>query len=129
MKHNANRLLFIIIFLILVIFSFSSCTMNTEVATSQQIRIVEHNLSIHKFGGDVLQSLATVEGKAENISKNMINRVSITVFFYDKNNNLLQTASTMKESWPSGEIWSFTVKFNSPDAWKTTRYTISTSMD
>lgn len=130
MKYNINRHLSIVITLsLLAIFCLSACTRNSEVTTSPQIRIVEHNLSIHKFGGDVLQNLATVEGKAENTSKNMINHISIIVSFYDKNNSLLQTASTIKEGWTPGEIWNFTVKITSQDAWKTTRYTISTSTD
>lgn len=92
-----------------------------------QIQIIDHNLSIHKFGGDVLQSIATIDGRANNISNFTISSASIVVNFYDKDGNLLHTASTIKQNLAAGEIWQFNISFTSPDAWKSVRYDISVS--
>ena len=130
MEHNIKKLLLIIITISMpAVFSLNTCAAEPEISSTPQIRIIEDNLSTHKFGGDVLQSLATVAGKAENTTNNVINQASITISFYDKNKTLLYTASTTKQNWSPGEIWYFTVKFNSPDAWKTTSYSISTSTE
>ncbi len=130
MKFTLKKVQIAIVILIISgISSIVSCTSKPEAGNLQQISIVEHNLSIHKFGGDVLQSLASVDGKAKNISHNIIKQASISISFFDSNGNLLQTASTIKQNWQPQEIWDFTIKFSSPDAWKTTRYTISSSIE
>jgi predicted small secreted protein len=98
-----------------------------EKKAGNEIQIIDHNLSIHKFGGDVLQSIAAVDGNAKNISNLTLNSAYINVNFYDKDGNLLQTASTSKQNWATGEIWHFNIQFTSPDAWKTVRYDISAS--
>jgi len=98
-----------------------------EKKAGTEIQIIDHNLSMHKFGGDVLQSKATVEGKAKNVSNLRLSSAYISVNFYDKDGNLLQTASTSKQNWETGEIWQFNIQFISPDAWKTVRYDISAS--
>jgi hypothetical protein len=92
-----------------------------------EIQIIEHKLSIHEFGGDVLQSIAAIDGKAKNTSNLTLSSASIIVNFYDKDSNLLHTASTMKQNLATGEIWHFNIKFTDPDAWKTVHYDISTS--
>jgi len=94
-----------------------------------EIQIIEHTLSIHEFRGDVLQSIASVDGKAKNTSILTLSSASIIVNFYDKDNNFLQTASTMKQNLVPGEIWHFNIKFTGPDAWKTVHYDISTSVN
>lgn len=94
-----------------------------------EIQIIEHTLSTHEFGGDVLQSIAAVDGKAKNTSNLTLSSASIIVNFYDKDNNLLQTASTMKQNLVPDEIWHFSIKFTGPDAWKTVHYDISISVN
>ena len=99
----------------------------TDRKAGTEIQIIDHNLSIHEFGGDVLQSIAAVDGKAKNITNLTLSSVSVKINFYDKNGNLLNTASTIEQNWEAGEIRHFNIKFTSPDAWKTMRYDISTS--
>jgi len=119
----------IAIVLVMAFVSCSAASPDKNVNTEQQVQIIEHNLSIHEFGGGVLQSIATVDGKAKNISNLKISSSSISINFYDKDGNLLHTASTIKQNWGKDEIWHFIVQFNSPDAWKTVRYDISAKIN
>ena len=100
-----------------------ACT-EKQGTTEPQLQLIEHNLSFHNFG-DVLKSIVAVDGKAQNVSSATINTASINVRFYDKDGNLLHTASATKNELGAGEIWYFNVRFISPDAWKTIRYDIS----
>ena len=121
------KVLAIVLVMALILCSVA-CTEKKE-DTPPQIQIIDHDLTIHEFGGDVLKSIAAVEGRAKNTSNLMLNSVYISVNFYDKDGNLLQTASSSKQNWEAGEIWNFNVQFTSPDAWKTVRYDISVSTE
>ncbi len=132
LKHNYQKMTRVIlaikvIAITLVLVSAICMAACAEKNAGNEIQIIDHNLSIHKFGGDVLQSTATVDGKAKNIGNSTISSASISVNFYDKDGNLLQTASAIKQNWETGEIWHFNVQFTSPDAWKTVRYDVSVS--
>jgi len=130
MKFTIKRDLIVLMILVISsIFNPVACTSNPEAENQPKVSFIEHNLSIHKFGGNVLQSLASVDGKAKNTTGNIIKQASISISFFDSNGNLLQTASTIKQNWQPQEIWDFSVKFSSPDAWKTTRYSISSSIE
>jgi hypothetical protein len=52
----------------------------------------------------------------------------IAVNFYDKNKNLLATASAVKQNLQPGETWDFSVQTVGPDAWKIISYDIAASM-
>jgi hypothetical protein len=114
----------ILILIAIAVISLLSCA-EKKVEKETEIQIIDHNLSMHNFTGDVLKSIATVNGRAKNISNTTIGTASITVNFYDKDGNRLNTTSTEKQNLGSGELWIFNVQFNSSDAWKTVRYDIA----
>ena len=113
-------------FLIILAAVLCACEQKPVVEDNPQLQILEQNLSFHNFG-DVLKSMVSVNGKAKNISNTTINAAYITVRYYDKDNNLLHTASASKNGLTAGEIWYFNVQYTSPDAWKTVRYDVSTN--
>ena len=98
-----------------------------EADNESQIQILDHNLNMHKFGGDVLQSVASADGRVKNTSDSTAGSVSIAVKFYDKDGNLLYTGTNTKQNLEANGIWIFNVQFIGPDAWKTVRYDISIS--
>lgn len=116
---------FIAVFLAIAFSTFFVACAEKQANNEPQIQIIEHNLSMHKFGGDVLQSQASVTGKAKNIGNSTISSASISANFFDKDGNLLHTSSAKTQNLKAGEIWLFDVRFNSPDAWKTIRYDIA----
>jgi hypothetical protein len=121
--RSALRITILILTAIAAI-SLLSCA-EKEVEKEPEIQIIDHNLSMHSFTGDVLKSIATVSGRAKNNSNAIIGTASITVNFYDKDSNRLNTSSTEKQNLDSGELWVFNIQFNSPDAWKAVRYDIT----
>lgn len=100
----------------------------TEAETrSPEIRILSHGMTVHEFAGAGPQSSAVVVGRAQSISTMDIRVAVVTVNFYDKNKQLMATASAVKENLRPGEVWDFTVKTIGPDAWKIVSYDISAS--
>ena len=65
--------------LTLPIFSVACTETKTE-----ELQILSHNMTVHKFSGDVLQSTAVITGKAKNISNYPLESALITINFYDK---------------------------------------------
>ena len=120
---NVHKLL--ILLMVIFLTTFASCDNKINVPPPEQLQITEHRLSVHKFGGDVLQSTAAIDGNAKNSGNVTLSSVTISVTFYDKDNNILQKASTSKQNMAVGEIWHFEVRFTSPDAWKSVRYDIN----
>jgi hypothetical protein len=112
------------VFAVLSIFSLVGCSQNKTEATPG-IHIIDHNLNIHSFTGDVLKSIAAVDGRIKNSSNDPINSASIIVKYFDKDGNLLYTGSTIQQNIQPEEIRIFNVQFSNPDAWKTVRYDIS----
>ena len=110
--------------LILTLPIFSVACTETK---SEELQILSHNITVHKFSGDVLQSTAVVTGKAKNISNSPLESALITVNFYDKSDNLIATSSTTKHNLGTGEVWNFGVETKGPDAWKIANYDISGS--
>jgi hypothetical protein len=115
--------LLILILLIVPSVILGACAQKT-VDNTPQIQILEHTMNFLNFG-DVLKSIVSVDGKATNGGSTTIGTALIAVNFYDKDNNLLYTASAIKNNLTAGEIWFFNVRFIGPDAWKTVRYEIS----
>jgi len=84
-------------------------------------------MTVHEFTGGVPQSTAVVIGRAQNVSNVTINLATIAVNFYDKNKNLIATASAVKQNLQPNEVWDFNVKTVGLDAWKSISYDISAS--
>ena len=92
--------------------------------SGEKLRILSHSMTTHQFAGSMLESTAVVKGRAQNISNSTINFASITVRFYDKNGNLIDTSSAIRQNLGPGEIWDFAVQTAGPDAWKSVDYDI-----
>jgi len=84
-------------------------------------------MTVREFSGSGPQSAAVVSGRAQNVSHSAINYATITVNFYDKNEELIATGSTAKQNLQSGEVWYFAVQTVGPDAWKIITYDIASS--
>jgi hypothetical protein len=125
MKNMSSLLKPITLALIVILLVLTSaCAQKTADTPATQLQIIEHTMSFYNFG-DVLRSVVAVDGKAKNVSNTTINTAIITVNFFDKDNNRLNTATAVKSNVAAGELWYFNVRFISPDAWKTVRYDIS----
>ena len=94
---------------------------------SGELKILSHSMTVHEFTGGAPQSTAVVRGRAQNVSNITISSAMIAVNFYDKNKNLLTTASAVKQNLQPGEVWDFNVKTMGPDAWKIISYDIAAS--
>jgi len=92
-----------------------------------ELKILSHSMTVHEFTGGAPQSTAVVRGRAQNVSDATISSAMIAVNFYDKNKNLLATASAVKQNLQPGEVWDFNVKTVGPDAWKIISYDIVAS--
>ena len=115
-----------VLFGVLSIISLVACAQNkTEVASGLQI--IDHKLTVHSFTGDVLKSIAAIDGRIKNTAEVPLASVSITISFFDKDGNLLNTSKTNQQNLQSEEVRIFNVQFSGPDAWKTVRYEISAS--
>jgi hypothetical protein len=95
---------------------------------SGELKILSHSMTVHEFTGGAPQSTAVVLGRAQNVGNATIGSAMIAVNFYDKNKNLLATASAVKQNMQPGEVWDFDVKTVGPDAWKIVSYDIAASM-
>jgi hypothetical protein len=95
---------------------------------SGELKILSHSMTVHEFTGGAPQSTAVVLGRAQNVGNATIGSAMIAVNFYDKNKNLLATASAVKQNMQPGEVWDFNVKTVGPDAWKIVSYDIAASM-
>jgi hypothetical protein len=95
---------------------------------SGQLKILSQSMTVHEFSGGALQSTAVVRGRAQNVGNATIGSAMIAVNFYDKNKNLIATASAVKQNMQPGEVWDFNVKTVGPDAWKIISYDIVASM-
>ena len=84
-------------------------------------------MTVHEFTGGAPQSTAVVRGRAQNVSNVTISIAMIAVNFYDKNKNLLATASAAKQNLQPGEVWDFSVQTVGPDVWKIVSYDIAAS--
>jgi hypothetical protein len=92
-----------------------------------ELKILSHSMTVHEFTGGAPQSTAVVRGRAQNVSNVTISFAMIAVNFYDKNKNLLATASAAKQNLQPGEVWDFSVQTVGPDAWKIVSYDIAAS--
>jgi hypothetical protein len=95
---------------------------------SGQLKILSQSMTVHEFSGGGPQSTAVVRGRAQNIGNATIGSAMIAANFYDKNKNLIATASAVKQNMQPGEVWDFNVKTVGPDAWKVISYDIAASM-
>ena len=86
------------------------------------------DIRTHEFTGGMPQSTATVLGQAQNVGTATIGVAQITVEFYDAGGRLVGTASTTKDNLKPGEDWTFSAQITGPDAWKSVKYKVSTSM-
>jgi hypothetical protein len=94
---------------------------------SGQLKILSQSMTVHEFSGGAPQSVAVVRGRAQNVSNVTISIAMIAVNFYDKNKNLLATASAAKQNLQPGEVWDYSVQTVGPDAWKIISYDIAAS--
>jgi hypothetical protein len=95
---------------------------------SGELKILSQSMTVHEFTGGAPQSTAVVRGRAQNVGSATIGSAMIAVNFYDKNKNLLATASAVKQNMQPGETWDFSVQTVGPDAWKIVSYDIAASM-
>ena len=93
----------------------------------ESLQIFDDNLMVHKFGGDVLQSTASVTGKARNVGSSTINFASISVNFYDKDGKLINISTAEAQNLEVGETWNFNIQCSGPDMWKIVKYDITVS--
>ena len=113
----------------LIIVNLTGCA-ETRIAdkANSGLHILSHEITIHKFGGEVVQATATVYGKAQNSTNHTFNLASIEVNFYDADGKLLDKSSTVKENLRPGEIWNFSVQSSGPDIWKAVDYDIAVTI-
>jgi hypothetical protein len=121
----AARIVVTVLVLALIIASFG-CT-KSGIGDDSKLKILSHNMTVHEFAGGAPQSTAVVIGRAQNVSNITINFATIAVNFYDKNSNLIATASAVKQNLQPNEMWDFNVKTVGPDAWKIVSYDIAAS--
>jgi hypothetical protein len=95
--------------------------------TSYTLKVLNHTMNSNTFSASSPESSATVTGMAQNTGSSLINIAIITVKFYDKDGNLVDSSSASRHSLTVGETWIFAVQSSGPDAWKITRYEISAS--
>jgi len=92
-----------------------------------ELQILSHSMTTHRFTESMPESTAVVKGRAQNVSSFTINVATIAVDFYDKDGNLIDTASASRQGLGPGEVWDFNVKFIGPDSWKSVDYDIAAS--
>jgi hypothetical protein len=102
------------------------CAQQGELSAGQ-LKILSQSMTVHEFTGGAPQSTAVVRGRAQNVSNVTISIAMIAVNFYDKNKNLLATASAAKQNLQPGETWDFSVQTVGPDVWKIVSYDIAAS--
>jgi len=122
---RAARIVAIVLVLTLLIVSFGCAKSGTH--DGGELKILSHSMTVHEFTGGAPQSTAVVIGRAQNVGNVTINSAMIAVNFYDKNKNLLATASAAKQNLQPGEVWDFSVQTIGPDVWKIVSYDIAAS--
>ena len=122
---RAARIVAIVLVLTLLIVSFGCAKSGTH--DGGELKILSHSMTVHEFTGGAPQSTAVVIGRAQNVSNVTVNFATIAVNFYDKNKNLIATASAVKQNLQPNEVWDFNVKTVGPDAWKIVSYDIAAS--
>lgn len=108
--------------LILAVCVSISCA-RTPVQT-QQIEIINHTMTVQKFG-TAPSSVAIVSGMARNNSSQIIEKATITAIFYDDKNGIIATASATIDNLSPATIWNFNIQTTGPDAWKIVNYKLS----
>jgi hypothetical protein len=109
----------------------AGCTDQSTSGSAKDLKILNHSMTVHWFEagalrpGDEPKSSAVVVGRAQNVSAVTIGLATVAVNFYDKNKNLIATASAAKQSLRPSEFWDFSVTTVGPDAWKITSYDIA----
>jgi len=93
----------------------------------EELQVLSHSMTTHQFTGSMPESTAVIKGRVQNISNSTINFASIAVNCYDKDGNLIGTASAIRQNLGPGEVWDFNVQFAGPDAWKSVDYDIAAS--
>jgi hypothetical protein len=116
----------LVIFISLPVIFLCACT-QSRTETTSELQIIDHKLTVHSFTGDVLKSVAAIDGRVKNTSKAAISSALITVNFFEKEGGLLYTGTAIQQNFQPEEVRIFIVQFISPDAWKTVRYDISVS--
>ncbi len=110
----------------------AGCTDQSTSGSAKELKILNHSMTVHWFEAGALRpgeepnSSAVVVGRAQNISEGTISLATVAVNFYDKDKNLIATASAVRQSLQPGEFWDFGVTTVGPDAWKITSYDIAT---
>ena len=108
---------------------FVGCATHGGDVSRGELKILSHSMTVHEFTGGAPQSTAVVIGRAQNVSNVTVNFATIAVNFYDKNKNLIATASAVKQNLQPNEVWDFNVKTVGPDAWKSISYDIAASTE
>jgi hypothetical protein len=89
------------------------------------VRVIKHEIQVAEFTADVTQSVAAVEGQAQNTLWWPLDDCRICVTFYDYGGNSLGVFSDGIKRLEPGQVWNFRVALNGSDAWKVARYDIS----
>ncbi len=117
-----------VVFVLALLASFAGCA-KSGTHDGGELKILSHSMTVHEFSGGVPQSTAVVIGRAQNVGNVTINFATIAVNFYDKNKNLIATASAVKQNLQPNEVWDFNVKTVGPDAWKSISNDIAASTE
>ncbi len=91
------------------------------------ITILSHQMSVHEFAGDVVQSIAVISGTARNDSDQALETPSIGAVYYDKHGNMLGSASATIATLAPGATWNFSIEFKGTESWKAVTYDLSIS--
>ena len=127
MMKRAARIVVTVLILTLLIASFGCAKSGT--GDVGELKILSHSMTVHEFTGGAPQSTAVVLGRAQNVGNAVIVSAMIAVNFYDKNKNLIATASAVKQNLQPNEVWYFNVKTVGLDAWKSISYDIAASTE
>jgi hypothetical protein len=88
------------------------------------LKILSQDMTVREFSGSSPQSMAVIHGRAQNIKDVIINSATINVNFYDKDKEIIDTGSAVKQNLQPGETWDFSIQTVGPDAWKIVSYDI-----
>jgi hypothetical protein len=120
----------VIVLLVLPALLLSGCG-STEAPAPEMskvpIIVLSDQMSVHEFAGDVVQSIAVISGTARNDSSQTIESAYIQANYYDKQGNMLGSASAIIANLAPGAIWNFTIEFKGADSWKAATYDLSIS--
>lgn len=99
----------------------------TGCISGTELQVIEHNIAVQEFSGDITQSSATVSGTASNTGNWNIRDGKVSVSFHDYKGNVLGVISDSRPLIGPGESWTFKMVLKGKDAWNVARYSISTS--